>query len=115
MVTIGSCELDSTIMVIKLSGKIDTMTVNGITTRVMAAMEESPAGVMFNLGGVTFVSSAGLRMFVSAYKKGLSANMKMAMIHVHPSVYKIFKMVGCEGMFNIFDDEPQALKKIWGI
>ena len=114
-VRIKSSTGDQSIKVIELSGKIDTITTDKISQEVMGVFEQNPGGLLFNLHEVTFVSSAGLRMFLSAYKKGAAADIKMAMCHVHPSVYKIFKVGGLETAFKIFNDEPQALKEVWGI
>jgi anti-sigma B factor antagonist len=110
-----SSKLEQSIKIIKLSGKIDTLTSDKLTPDVMKAVEENRGGVIFDLKEVTFVSSSGIRMFLSAFKKGLAENIKVAMIHINPSIYKIFKVAGLESMFNIFESEPQALNTIWGL
>lgn len=112
-INIGVSELNNSVKVIKLAGRIDTVTAEKITSEVMLVVEESPGGLLFNMTDVNFVSSAGIRVFLSAYKKGTTENIKMAMVHVNPSVYKIFKVAGLESIFRIFDSEDEALKEIW--
>jgi len=115
MMEIITSNIEQSIKIIRLSGKIDTLTSEKLTADVLKAVEESSEGIIFDLKEVTFVSSSGIRMFLSAFKKGLAEKIKVAMRHVNPSIYKIFKVAGLESMFNIFDDELQALSSIWGI
>jgi anti-sigma B factor antagonist len=112
-ITISPCPLDQSIKVILLPAKIDSLTAEKISLEVLAALEGNPGGVLFNMKEVAFVSSAGIRMFMKAYKKAQADGFKMAMIHVHPSIYKIFKVAVLESAFNIFDSEAEALKGLW--
>lgn len=110
-----SSTLEPSIAIIQLSGKIDVLTSETMTPDVMKCVEEHRNGVFFDLAEVTFVSSVGIRMFLTAYKQAQSENIKIAMVRVNPSIYKIFKVAGLEAIFNIFDTEPQALHTLWGI
>ena len=113
VVNIGICESNHAVKNIKLSGRIDTITADKVNPEIMQAVEESQGGLIFNLENVSFVSSAGIRIFLAAYKKGTAANIKVAMVHVNPSVYKIFKVAGLESIFKIYNDEAEALKELW--
>ncbi|MDQ7822233.1 MAG: STAS domain-containing protein [Candidatus Eremiobacteraeota bacterium] len=113
MVAISPCTLDQAIKIIHLPAKIDSSTAEKVTSEAMAAFEGNPGGILFNLKEVTFVSSAGIRMFIMAYKKAKAEGIKIAMIHVHPNVYKIFKVAALDSEFNICDSEAQALKEVW--
>ncbi|MEQ8188808.1 MAG: STAS domain-containing protein [Candidatus Eremiobacterota bacterium] len=106
-------ELNPSVMVIQLSGKIDTTTSDKISQEVVEVIEQMQTGILFNLKDVTFVSSAGIRMFLTACKKAGTMGLKSAMCYVNPSIYKIFKVAGLEKSFNIFDDESQALNTVW--
>lgn len=112
-VKIRISELNPSVMVIQLSGKIDTNTSDKMSHEVIQVIEQMQAGVLFNLKDVTFVSSAGIRMFLTAYKKAGTMGLKSAMCHVSPSIYKIFKVAGLDRAFNIFDEETQALENVW--
>jgi len=98
---------------LSLSGRIDTSTVNSITPAVLQAVSDSPSGLIVDLHEVSFVSSAGLRLFLTAFKNAQSSNKKMALIRLHPEVYKIFKVAGLDPMLGIFKDEKQALDEVW--
>jgi anti-sigma B factor antagonist len=103
------------ITVIELPARIDTLTANKISPEVVQITEQKSEGILFNLRDVTFVSSAGIRIFLSAYKKCESHSIKIAMVNVHPSVYKIFKVAGMDKFFNIFNNESEALKNVWAM
>jgi anti-sigma B factor antagonist len=113
IVTVSPCQGDLSIRKIHLPVKIDSTASDKISSEVMAAFEGSPGGILFDLMEVTFVSSAGIRVFMTSYKKAKAEGIKIAMIHVHPSVYKLFKVASLESVFNICDSEAQALKDIW--
>ncbi len=112
-VMISPCALDKSIRIIHLPARIDSSTAEKITSEAMAAFEGNPGGILFDLKEVKFVSSAGMRMFMTSYKKAKAEGIKIAMIHVHPTVYKIFKVAALDSEFNICDSEAQALKDVW--
>lgn len=112
-VTINPCQLDQSIRMIHLPARIDSATADKITSEAMTAFEGSPGGILFDLKEVTFVSSAGIRMFMTSYKKAKAEGIKIAMIHVHPTIYKIFKVASLDSAFNIHESEAQALKDVW--
>jgi anti-anti-sigma factor len=113
LVTINPCQLDTSITIIHLPAKIDSVTADKISQEVMTALEGNPGGVLFDMRDVSFVSSAGIRMFMIAYKKAQSDGFKMAMVHVHPTIYKLFKISVLDSAFNIHESEAQALKEVW--
>ena len=98
---------------VRLSGRLDTLTVGSIGPVIFQTIEESPSGVILDLGDVSFVSSAGLRLLVDAFKSAVSSGKKMAMTRLQPEVYKIFKMAGLDPLLAVFNDETQALNEIW--
>jgi|GEM_PF-1001709 anti-anti-sigma factor len=113
IVTIDSCALDQSIRIVRLPARLDSSAAEKITAEVIAAFDGNPGGILFDLKDVIFVSSAGIRMFMTSYKKARAGGIKAAMAHVHPNVYKIFKVAALEGEFNIHDSEEQALKEVW--
>ncbi len=113
IVTMSPCPLDLSIRRIHLPAKIDAVAAEKISSEALAAFEGNPGGILFDLKEVTFVGSAGIRVFMVSYKKAKAEGIKIAMIHVHPSVYKLFKVASLDGEFHICEDEVQALKDIW--
>ncbi len=112
-VKIGVSEKNPDIKVVILSGRLDVESAEKVSPTFLQAVEESLAGVIFDMGGVVFISSAGFRTLLVTYKQADAAGKKIALIHTQSQVYKIFKVAAFDEVFNIFEDEDQAIKALW--
>ncbi len=112
-VKIGVSEKNPDIKVVTLSGRLDVESAEKLSPTFFQVVEESPVGIIFDMGGVVFISSAGLRTLLITYKQADASDKKIALIHTQPQVYKIFKVAAFDEVFNIFEDEDQAIKALW--
>ena len=112
-VKIGVSGKNPDIKVVILSGRLDVESAEKLSPTFFQAVEESPVGIIFDMGGVVFISSAGLRTLLITYKQANASDKKIALIRTQPQVYKIFKVAAFDEMFNIFKDEDQAIKALW--
>ncbi len=112
-VKIGVSEKNPDIKVVILSGRLDVESAEKVSPTFLQTVEESPAGIIFDMEGVEFISSAGFRTLLVTYKQADAAGKKIALIHTQPHVYKIFKVAAFDQVFNIFTDEDQAIRKLW--
>ncbi len=86
-------------LTVALSGRLDTVTAPALER----ALEENLPGktdVVFDLDGLSYVSSAGLRVFLKA-QKTMNRQGKMRLIHVCPSVMEIFDLTGFADLLTI--------------
>ncbi len=108
------CSLTSKInpglSILVLFGRLDVQSVEEIGEALNQAVETCDAGLILDMGDVVFVSSAGLRVLLIAYKQAAAGNKKIGMIRVTPDVYKIFKITALDLGFNISKDEAEAVK-----
>ncbi len=95
---------------ITLAGRLDTGGEAEIAPQMLQAVEHSGIGVILDLAQVDFISSAGLRLLVQAYKNLTAKGKKLAMIRAQPAVYKIFKLAAFEAAFNLQQDDASALE-----
>jgi len=112
-VKIGVSGKNPDIKVVILSGRLDVESAEKLSPTFFQAVEESPVGIIFDMGGVVFISSAGLRTLLITYKQANASDKNIALIHTQPQVYKIFKVAAFDKVFNIFKDEDQAIKALW--
>ena len=111
-VDLRASELNPDVNVVVLSGRLDMEAAEADSPTVLQALEQSPAGVVVDLGAVDFISSSGLRMLIAAYQNAQGTGKKMALIRARPSVYKIFKVSALDTMFRFFDDEAGATEAL---
>ena len=112
-VKINPSEKNANVMVVSLSGRLDTQTAATSSAQIMEALERSSAGIIMDLAGMEFISSAGLSILLALRKKAEPGSKKIAIIRAHPSVYKIFKITALDQVLNFFDDEDEAIQALW--
>lgn len=87
---------DTDSIIISLEGRLDTNT----ASQLEAELKEAPttSTLVINLEKLEYISSAGLRVFLSAHKK-MSGKMKI--IHVGEVVMEIFEVTGFSDILDI--------------
>ncbi|MBR2589382.1 MAG: STAS domain-containing protein [Clostridia bacterium] len=82
-----------------VSGRVDTKTAPELekyTAQNIAGITE----LIFDLAGVTYISSAGLRAFLQAHKD-MQKQGSMKLINISDDVMEIFDMIGFSNIFTI--------------
>lgn len=79
-------------------GRIDTNT----SADLAAALEtlDGIAELELDFAKVSYISSAGLRVLLKAYKQMMAAG-KMTLVNVNESVMDVFTVTGLSDVFNI--------------
>lgn len=86
-------------LLIKLSGRIDVTSTPEIEREINSQIE-SISYLTIDMSEVDYISSIGLRAFLSFQKK-MSSKGEMRIVNVKPEVLEIFKMVGFDKVLNI--------------
>ena len=92
-----SGEQNGKTMIMRIEGSVDTLTAPELTAEV----EKLPNGIeelVFDFEKVTYISSAGLRALVFAYKK---MGDKLKIIHVSDILMEVFEVTGLNETFDI--------------
>jgi anti-anti-sigma factor len=85
-------------LVIHFKGPMDTAACARIEADVHASVANPNAPVVFDLNSVDFVSSSFLRLCVYAHQQARDNGFQV--IHVGPSVKRVFKIAGLDFMLN---------------
>ena len=78
--------------VLKIDGRLDTTTAPELE-KVINGEGESLKNLVLDFGGVNYISSAGLRVILTAQKK-MNVQGSMELINVSEEVMDIFEMTG---------------------
>jgi anti-anti-sigma factor len=89
----------SEIIEIHFEGRLDTATCARIDADVRNAVTKPDRPIVFDLGGVDFVSSSFLRLCVYAYQQAANRGFRIA--NLGPSVKRVFKIAGFDSMLEI--------------
>lgn len=88
---------EGTKLTVSVTGHIDTVTAPQLDAElVLDAVDE----LVLDLSGVAYVSSAGLRVFLSAYK-AMSKKGGMTIVGAQPAVLEVFKITGFATIFKL--------------
>lgn len=96
-------EVDKNQIKVTLSGKIDAMNYETIQAEVMELLDNVTElrEFIFDMSAVTYVSSAGLRMFSAINKAVSEKEAHYILIEMRTDIYKMFQMTGYASAFSI--------------
>lgn len=99
------------VIVIYLYGKLDVHVSAEIEKEINKIISQEPdSHMLLNLGQVEYMSSSGLRIFVSTMRILKESKRKLKLCNMNNAVKKIFEVVELMDMFDIHETEDEALK-----
>lgn len=76
-----------------ISGKLDSVTQAELTRELEMIFETNLTGLVFDLSALEYISSAGLRVLLSARKKAQEIGATMRIVKATESVREIFRII----------------------
>jgi anti-sigma B factor antagonist len=92
------------VVTIKLIGSLDTATAPELEREMVQTLSGSVNDLVFDLGLLKFVSSAGLRLFSVARKQLVARGGHASFINMQPQVQEVFEIVQALPGFKLFND-----------
>ena len=87
-------------LIISIEGRIDANNATEFSGAVTTIRKENPGGtVILDLNGLTYISSAGLRVIVSLLKS--EKEHKPEIINLDPLLFPVFKNTGLASVMNV--------------
>ena len=93
---------------VSLTGSLDTETAPELEEDLAQIFDSDSNKVIFNMTGLDYVSSAGIRIITMTSRKMKEKSGAVAMTGLQPQVEKIFDIVKALPSFSIFKDEAEA-------
>jgi len=99
------------IIVIYLTGRLDVHLSADIEKDINNIINNEPdCDLLLNLKDVEYMSSSGLRIFVSTMRILKESKRKLKLSNMNNAVKKIFEVVELMDMFDIYDYEDDAVQ-----
>ena len=92
-------ERDFEIVALEITGRLDTTTAPNLES-VINELSEDTKELIFDMSGVEYISSAGIRVLLGAYKKMNSNQGKIRIEKVNGIVREVFEMTGLSDMLE---------------
>ena len=96
--------------VVKFTGMLDTATSPQADKELAPVLASPPPVVEFNLAGLTFVSSAGLRVLLGSRKTLGAKGAKCYLTNAQPQVQKVFEIVKALPDMSVFSSTQELDK-----
>jgi len=100
---ISSVERRSGVFLVTPVGRIDSETAPQFEKQMDYLLEASPSEVVFDMAGVDYLSSAGVRVFFKTRKNVGSRDGTTALLNLQPTVKKVFEIINALPDLRIFE------------
>ena len=95
--------------VVALSGELDAHTAGHLRALLAEQLLAGPGNLVVDLSALSFIDSAGLATLIAADKGTRRAGMKLVLAAPAPSVKKVLKITGIDGVLATVDTVDEAL------
>ena len=95
--------------IVKLEGKLDVNLSISVETELEQLVEAGSNKLILELSGVEYLSSSGIRVFISIMRKIKSKDGKLVLACVPDIIKKILKTVELEDLFEVYESVDDAL------
>lgn len=98
-------------LIVSIKGRLDAISSPTAEKHVFELINEGANKLILNLGGVDYLSSAGMRMLLSTTKKLKGQSGKLVLCAVTPNVMDVLKISGFDHVLDIVQTQEEALNK----
>jgi len=99
-------------LVLSLKGRLDGHASPLVGGSIDTALAGKPARLIFDLTELEYVSSAGLRVFLTAAKKCQTLGVTAVFVHLQPSILEVFELSGFLAVLNVRSTVAEALELV---
>ena len=100
------------VTVYRIVGRLDALTGPNLESAVGAAFRGEKPRIIFDMGEVTFISSAGIRVILKTAKQAAAAKGGLAIFGLQSAVNEVFEVSGLQKFIPIVADETEARSKL---
>lgn len=97
------------VSVVTLPVRVDTTSAGQVETTFVELLDGGARRIVADFAGSEYVSSAGLRVFLSVLKRLEKDGGTMVLCAMQPFVADVFEISGFSGLFTIVDTRDEAV------
>lgn len=98
--------------IIHIDGRLDAASTPILEKKLTQLISDGHKFILMNFSKVDYLSSAGMRLLLSATKKLKAIGGKITFCNMSDDVMEIIKMAGFEKILNIYNNENEALEAL---
>ncbi|MEI8365751.1 MAG: STAS domain-containing protein [Parachlamydiaceae bacterium] len=100
------------VIVFRIKGRLDALSSPSVEKKIFESINDGHEKILIDLANVSYLSSAGMRMFLSTTKKLRSLSGRLLVCGTTTSVLDVFKMSGFDHVLELFATEEEALRNV---
>ena len=105
-------ETKGAVVVLGPKGRIDSNTAKAFEDKVLGVFDGGAKSIVLDLGGLGYISSAGLRVLLMAAKRAKALDAKLALCAMQKSIKDVFDMSGFSPLFSIHKALDEAVASV---
>jgi anti-sigma B factor antagonist len=102
---------EETATIVVVNGEIDGRTAPQVQEKILPVVADAK-GLVLDLTGVTFMSSAGLRTLLLLYRQATARSLKVVLVGMSAEIKDTMSMTGFLGFFEVSDTLVDGLQKL---
>jgi anti-sigma B factor antagonist len=97
--------------VLEISGELDAHTASKLEDSLRSLIDKNKHNIIVNCNNLEYIASAGLGVFMAYIEdvRGLGGDIKLT--NMNKKVYNVFDLLGFPTLYDILDDEREAIKQ----
>mgnify|MGYP000881345947 CR=1 FL=1 len=95
---------------VAVDGRIDTTNYNEFESAMNQLFAEDVKAIYLDCSNLNYISSSGLRVFLTVQKKMMAKGGKFLLFAMQPTIREIFDISGFSSIFSIFGTQEEALQ-----
>ena len=96
------------ISILALTGRLDAYSATEVEKKLDGVIQTGCVKMVLNLEGLEYISSSGLRVFLSQLKKVRKQQGDIKLACMKSNIKEVFDIAGFTQLFNIFETEDAA-------
>ena len=105
---------EGNVAILTLNGRLDAYSSNELERSISTLIDNGSVRIVVNFGGVDYISSSGLRVMLASLKRLKKAEGDLKLACLKPYVKEVFDIAGFTQLFNIYEQEEEAVNSSWG-
>ena len=94
-------ENEGSVIVARLSGRLDTAAAAEITPDIQTLAEQAAGHIIIDCTELAYISSSGLRLFLTLRKESAANGGKLQVRNINADIRQVFMMTGFISLFDI--------------
>lgn len=104
-------ELKGGVLILRFKGRLDALSTPEAEKQVFQHINSGQNKLLLDFSSVDYISSAGMRMLLSAVKKLKTQSGQLVLCSITTNVMDVFKMSGFDHVLELSPNEEDGLKK----